>query len=324
MSARHISRRKHMSDLRSSPLVLRPGTAAPAVPGRILILGSGYLAGHIAARLTRLGAETVLSSRRAPVLPESRGVRWKQVDVTSGPQVAALMDAVEPDVVVAVHGPSDITWCESHPEEAYATHHGGARNIAAALDGRPVLLVSTDNVFSGEDESYGESAQTFPVNAYGRAKLAAERELLDTSSALVLRVSLVYGWEDRGPRPNFLTSVVRSLMRKEQLRIPDDHWNTPVHVEDVAAWATTLMSSGRTGTLHLGGPRRIGRVDWARHIAEQLGVDPMLIVPTPRIGTAYACRPRNACLHSEVAAQLPELQHHRPADVLETTHALIS
>ncbi|MEU3855365.1 sugar nucleotide-binding protein [Streptomyces sp. NPDC029554] len=294
------------------------------MPGRVLIIGSGYLAGHIAAHLTGLGAEPVLSSRCAPTLPESRGMRWAQVDVTSGLQVAAVMDAVQPDAVVAVHGPSDITWCEEHPEEAYTTHHGGARNIAAALHGRPVLLVSTDNVFPGKEESHGESAQTFPVNAYGRAKLAAEQELLATSSALVLRVSLVYGWEDHGPRPNFLTSVVRSLMRKERLLIPDDHWNTPVHVEDVAAWTTALMSSGRTGTLHLGGPRRISRVDWARHIAQQLGADPALIVPAPRIGTAYACRPRNACLHSEVAARLPELHPHPPADVLETTQALIS
>lgn len=312
-----------MSDLGPSPLASGP-TAGAAVPGRVLVIGSGYLAGHIAARLTGLGAETVLSSRSAPVMPENRSMRWEQVDVTSGPQVAALMDTVQPDAVVAVHGPSDITWCEAHPEEAYATHHGGARNIAAALDGRPVLLVSTDNVFPGEAESNGESAQTSPANAYGRAKLAAERELLATASALVLRVSLVYGWEDRGPRPNFLTSVARSLMRREQLRIPDDHWNTPVLVEDVAAWAATLMSSGRTGTLHLGGPRRIGRVDWARHIAQRLGADPALIVPTPRAGTAYACRPRNACLHSEVAGQWPELKAHQPADVLEATHALIS
>ncbi|MDN3057217.1 sugar nucleotide-binding protein [Streptomyces sp. SRF1] len=310
-----------MSDLRPSPLA-PPGSTAGAMPGRVLVIGSGYLAGHIAARLTGLGVETVLSSRSAPVLPESRGMRWARVDVTSRPQVAALMEAIQPDAVVAVHGPSDITWCEAHPEEAYATHHGGARNIAAALDGRPVLLVSTDNVFPGEAESHGESAQTSPANAYGRAKLAAERELLATSCALVLRVSLVYGWEDRGPRPNFLTSVARSLMRGERLRIPDDHWNTPVSVADVAAWTAALMRSGRTGTLHLGGPRRIGRVDWARRIARQLGADPALIVPTPRAGTAYACRPRNACLHSEVAAQLPELRRHRPVDVLEATHAL--
>jgi len=311
-----------MSDLRPSPLA--PGsTASAAMPGRVLVIGSGYIAGHIAARLTRLGTETVISSRRAPVTPESRGVRWTQVDVTSGPQVAALMDAIQPDAVVAVHGPSDITWCEAHPEEAYATHHGGARNIAAALDGRPVLLVSTDNVFPGEAESHGESAQTLPANAYGRAKLAAERELLATSSALVLRVSLVYGWEDCGPRPNFLTSVARSLMRGERLRVPDDHWNTPVLVEDVAAWVATLVNSGCTGTLHLGGPRRIGRVDWARHIAQQVGADPALIVPTPRVGTAYACRPRSACLHSEVATRLPELQRYRPVDVLEATHSLI-
>jgi dTDP-4-dehydrorhamnose reductase len=255
---------------------------------------------------------------------ESRRLRWHQVDVESPRDVAALVRRVAPDAVVVVHGPSDITWCEAHSEEALAAHLGGARNIAAALDGRPVLLISTDNVFAGQAESHGESDAPQPGNAYGRAKLAAERELLATPAALVLRVSLVYGSGDTGARPNFLTSSTEALRRGVPLLVPDDHWNTPVLVDDVARWTASLLGAGRTGVLHLGGPRRIGRADWARHIAEALGADSSLVRPTPRLGTAYACRPRNACLHSELADRFPELTPYPPADVLHTTDALIS
>lgn len=294
------------------------------VPERVLLFGAGYVAGHIAARLSALGSEVAVSSRQPPLTAESRRARWHQVDVESPDAVAALVRRVRPDAVVAVHGPSDITWCETHPAETMAAHHGGARNIAAALDGRPVLLISTDNVFDGHAESHGESAVPEPANAYGRAKLAAERELLATQDALVLRVSLVYGLGDTGARPNFLTSTVRTLRSGRPLLVPEDHWNTPVLVDDVAHWSAALLRAGRRGVLHLGGPRRIGRAAWARHIAEALGADPALVKPAPRTGTAYACRPRNACLHSELAGRYPELGPHPPADVLHCTPALIS
>ncbi|MGW5695390.1 SDR family oxidoreductase [Streptomyces asiaticus] len=299
-----------------------PGNGA--VPGRVLVFGAGYLAGHIVRHLGDLGCETVVSSRRAPVSLESRSASWRQVDVESKRAVTDLMGQLRPDAVVVVHGPSDITWCEAHPHETVASHQGGARNIAAALDGQPVLLVSTDNVFAGLAESYGESAPTAPANVYGQAKLAAERELLKTASALVLRVSLVYGWGDVGPRPNFLTSTAQTLARGEQILLPEDHWNTPVLVDDVARWSAALLTAGRTGVLHLGGPRRIDRVTWARHIARALGADPSLVVPTPRHSTVYACRPSSACLHSELAGQLPELSRYPLADVLHSIHPPIS
>ncbi|GAB1339902.1 SDR family oxidoreductase [Streptomyces sp. E-15] len=296
----------------------------PVVPEKVLVFGAGYLAGHIAARLHALGGQVAVSSRRPPLTAESRRAGWHQVDVESPRDVAALVGRVAPDAVVVVHGPSDITWCEAHHEEALTAHRGGARNIAAALDGRPVLLISTDNVFTGHAESHGESDVPRPANAYGRAKLAAEQELLATPAALVLRVSLVYGSGDTGARPNFLTSSIDTLRRGEPLLVPDDHWNTPVLVDDVARWTASLLGAGRTGLLHLGGPRRIGRADWARHIAQALGADPALVRPVPRVDTGYACRPRNACLHSELANRLPELAPHPPADVLDSTDALIS
>ncbi|MDI5962185.1 SDR family oxidoreductase [Streptantibioticus silvisoli] len=307
----------------------RPTTPArspgpPGGPGRVLVLGAGYLAGHIARRLAATGAAVTVSSRRPPATPETGGLRWRPVDVAAPAAVRELLGAERPDAVVAVHGPSDITWCEDHADAALAVHLGGARNLAAALDGRRVLLISTDNVFPGHADSCGESAPCAPANAYGRAKLAAEQALFATGAALALRVSLVYGWDDAGLRPNFLTTAARTLRRSEPLRVPDDHWNTPVLVDDVAAWTTALLGSPHTGTVHLGGPRRVSRVDWARHIARLTGADPGLVVPAPRDSTLYACRPRNACLHSERAARLPELRGLRPLDVLDATRTLLS
>lgn len=293
-------------------------------PRRVLVLGAGYIAGHVGRRLTELGLHATLSSRRRPATPESAGLDWLPVEAGERRSVHALVDRARPDAVVIAHGPSDITWCEANPDRATAAHRGGAAHLAEALEGRRALLVSTDNVFPGRKDSCAESEPTEPANAYGRAKLAAEETLLATGDALVLRVSLVYGWDRTGLRPNFFTSCALKLRAAEPVSVPHDHWNSPVLVGDVAAWAGALLASDHRGIVHLGGPRRLSRVGWARHIAEGYGVDQALVRPTSQRSTAYACRPRNACLHSERAARIPELDGLAPADVLEASTQLIA
>lgn len=283
-----------------------------------MVVGSGYLGGRIGARTRALGDRAVLCSRRPPASTAG----WRELDVRDPRACREAVRALAPDVLVVVHGPSDITWCEEHPEETMAAHGAGAANLAAAADGRPILLISTDNVFAGVRHSHAESDEAVPVNAYGRAKLAGERTLLDTGAALALRVSLVYGWDPDGHRPNYFTTCVRRLRAGHPVEAPADHWNTPVLVDDVAAWSAALLRAGRTGLLHLGGPERLSRYEWAGRIAKGLGLDDATIRPVGKAGSAYACRPDNACLYSERADGLPELSGLRPVDVDEGARRL--
>jgi dTDP-4-dehydrorhamnose reductase len=288
-----------------------------------MVVGSGYLGGRIGSQLRARGDEAVLCSRRQPTARSTDGVPWSALDVRNPQACSDTVREIGPDVLVVVHGPSDVTWCEQNPVQAMAAHGTGARNLAVAADGRPVLLISTDNVFAGIEPSSGEADEVSPANAYGRAKLAAERILMDTGVAFVLRVSLVYGWDPDGHRPNFFTTCARRLLAGVPVEAPIDHWNTPVLVDDVAAWSTALLNAGRTGLVHLAGPERLSRHDWAGRIAKDLGLDSGLVRPVAKADTEYACRPRNACLHSERAATLPELTDLRPMDVEEGSRRLV-
>ncbi|GAA2690490.1 MULTISPECIES: sugar nucleotide-binding protein [Actinosynnema] len=281
----------------------------------VLVIGSGYLGGAVAARLRAGGVDAVVCSRRRPSAASSGGAPWRELDVRDAGACRELVAELEPEGVVVVHGPSDITWCEANPEQAREAHVGGARNVADAVGGRHVLLISTDNVFDGTRASSGESDAVSPANAYGAAKLAAERTFLERGNALALRVSLVHGWDPDGLRPNFATTCVRALREGRELAVPEDHWNTPVHVDDVSAWVVALLGARRTGVLHLGGPDRLSRLEWARRIAAAQGLDEGLLRPVRRADSAYACRPESACLHSERAALLPELAGLSPEGV---------
>ncbi|MGC9669658.1 SDR family oxidoreductase [Planosporangium sp. 12N6] len=286
---------------------------------RTLIVGSGFVGRALAARLVGAGGEAVLASRRPPARPAPGGtpIPWTPLDVTDADACRRAPDRAGADAMVLVHGPSDVTWCTANPDEALRVHAGAAERLAGAAAGRRLVLISTDNVFDGEAELPVEATPPAPANAYGRAKLAAEQALAGVPGATVLRVSLIYGWEpaDGEKWLNFFAACAHRLRRGEPVAAPHDQWTTPVLVDDVAAVTAAVLGAADLPLLHLGGPDRLSRADWARTIAAGLGASADLVTGVPRAGGRYADRPRNSCLAST-------LLHRHPATAGVAVHGV--
>ncbi|MDC0714800.1 sugar nucleotide-binding protein [Stigmatella sp. ncwal1] len=276
---------------------------------QVLIIGSGFIGQRLGQALREEGFSVALSSRHRP---KGRWAGdWLGLDASRPGAIAEAVGTTGAHAVVLVHGPSDITGCENAPETAMATHAGIATRLCQEAPTVRKVLISTDNVFDGQDTCYDESRVPSPANAYGRAKLAAERVLLAADpSALIVRTSLVYGYEPRGPGRgwrNFFMVVADTVSSGQTVQAPVDHWNTPILVDDAAAVLTRLIPGGPSGVLHLAGPDRVSRFEWGRLIAESLGQDPNLVRPVERAAGRYSCRPANACLRSLRLHHLPEL-----------------
>jgi dTDP-4-dehydrorhamnose reductase len=284
---------------------------------RALVIGSGFVGTGIARHLAACGAQVTLASRGRPaVAPDAYGARWSALDATDPEACGRLLTRLRPDRIVLVHGPSDVTWCEAHPADAERAHAAVADNVATLAPDARIVLISTDNVFDGTAPLNSESAPVRPANAYGRAKHRAEQLLLATApDAVALRVSLVYGHEpaDASKWLNFFAACAHRLLRGEQVEAPDDHWTTPVTVDDVARVTAAVLAARAPlpPVLHLGGPDRVTRAEWASVIADALGAPRGLVVPVPKSRTRYASRPENACLTSTA---LPGLLGIAPVD----------
>jgi dTDP-4-dehydrorhamnose reductase len=284
---------------------------ATADAERVVVIGVGLLGGAIAAEVRREGIRTLTCSRHPP--PEHHA-SWMPLDVTDADACRRLCDEVAPTVIVLAHGPSSIEWCTANPDAAMGAHLTAAANIVAATDAW-LLLASTDNVFPGVKEAYVEDDETEPANAYGRAKLAAERIVTGRGNALVYRISLVYGWQRPGSRDTFFHRTVRTLRRGERLKVPYDQWTTPVVVSDVADAVVRLIGTKPTGMLHLGGPDRVDRVTWARTIAESFSLPSANVVAVASSETQYADRPPNSCLRSTRALSIRALDGFAPRGI---------
>jgi len=290
-------------------LIMPGGTRATAAVA--LIVGHGLIGRALWAQLWEVAElPTVCIGRRQRELPG-----YRALDLASEAGRTALEKALadlRPRCVVLVHGPSDVTWIDENEAAAAAAHCGVAKIVARS--GAPAVLVSTDNVFSGRRGGYRPGDPVEPANGYGRVKAAAESILLAGGSALVLRVSLVYGWHGPGQRATFAGRCLEAAAEGRPISAPTDQIFTPIHVRDVAAViAAICRSAGQlTGIRHLAGPVELSRYEFAQLAYRQAGADTALVRPCLRQDTVWACRPRFSSLACGTFPGLPPLAAWRP------------
>jgi dTDP-4-dehydrorhamnose reductase len=274
----------------------------------VVVVGQGVIGLAVGARLRSVDVSVIGVSRRPP--PGDYGTRPTEVhwaiNVATAEGQRSLADRVT-DVgarsVVLVHGPSDVTWCHEHEQEATLTHAGAAEAVAAT--GAPTILVSTDNVFAGTRPRYGVDDGPAPANGYGRAKLAAERAVAAAPAGRVVRVSLAYGLDGDDHRPpggsarvDYAELCFRTAVLGEKVFAPDDQVFSAVHIRDVGralAW-TAQTPDERARVVHVAGPEDITRADFARLAYRIAGEDPALVEGVPREETAWASRPAYSSL----------------------------
>ncbi len=295
----------------------------PTLTPAVLMVGHGLIGEAVAARLRAAGQPTVCVARRSLSDPADLAL-----DLASEAGRAALAEALQrlrPDRVVLAHGPSDVTWIEANEAAADAVHCGVATIVARS--GAAVLLISTDNVFPGVRSRYRARDPVEPANGYGRVKARTESILLaGTPAALVLRVSLVYGWAGAGQRPTFAQRCLDAAGAGLPMDAPTDQIFTPIHVRDVAAVIAALCGSAapRTGVAHQAGPTELSRYDFARLAYRLAGADAALVRPCLRRETAWACRPRFSSLACDRFPGMPGGESWRPLTPEQGVRAMLA
>jgi dTDP-4-dehydrorhamnose reductase len=101
-------------------------------------------------------------------------------DFSKPESLAALVQAVRPDVIVNAAAHTAVDKAESEPELALALNATAPAVLAreATALGAWLLHYSTDYVFDGSGHSpRSEDAPTAPLSVYGRTKLAGEQAI---------------------------------------------------------------------------------------------------------------------------------------------------
>jgi len=237
---------------------------------RILLTGRhGQLGEVLASRLHDCG-ELIATSR-------------SQLDLEDPGAIRDAVCFVRPDLIINAAAYTAADLAERDPDRAFRVN-GRAPGILAAEAasiGAGVLHYSTGCVFDGlRPGGYREGDATNPLSEYGRSKLAGEAAIREAGVAhAIVRLGWLYG----GRHGNFLSTMMRLLRERVEVRAVDDQVGCPTSREAVADATCVLVGrmlgdgsrpaeflAAHGGTFHLAGPGSTSWCGFATAIAEEL------------------------------------------------------
>lgn len=196
---------------------------------RVLIAGAHGQVGHELLRL-------------APDCCEVVALGSAELDITNAQQVAALVERLQPQLIINAAAYTAVDKAENEPERAWVVNRDGIAHLALVAErlGIPVFHISTDYVFAGDAcEPYRETDPVGPVGVYGASKLGGEQALAaNCSRHIILRTSWVFGAHGN----NFVKTMLRLGREREELAVVADQHGCPTSAASIARalWALAV------------------------------------------------------------------------------------
>jgi dTDP-4-dehydrorhamnose reductase len=232
---------------------------------RILVTGSAGMLGR--ALLAAGAAEHQVT-----------GVDLVDGDLTTPGVAAALLTRHEPEWVLHAAAYTDVDGAERERERALAVNGEATARLAAACADRSVGLayVSTDYVFSGDDDGYDEDAVRRPINLYGLSKARGEEAVEGLATPWqIVRTSWLFGDAER----NFVLTIRRLLRERDEIRVVADQVGCPTFAPDLAGTMLWLAARRLGGIFHVTNRGTCSWYEFAREIARLSGADPEKVRP---------------------------------------------
>ena len=143
------------------------------------------------------------------------------------------------NLIINCAGYTNVDKAEEEQELCDNINHQAVKILADFCKEKNILLIhySTDYVFDGSgDKPFEEDNQENlkPLNYYGKTKLWAEQALKKLGcNYVIFRISWIY--DNRPTSKNFVNTIKRLALEKEEISVIDDQIGSPTSAEFVAS-----------------------------------------------------------------------------------------
>ena len=207
--------------------------------------GSGFIGGHLLAKLRARNIPVRCLSRRAGRPPDMPAeVEIAPADWTTGKGIEAALEGVE--AVIHLAGVTKALT----PADYYEGNANAAETLARLLRGRSLRFVHVSSLAAAGPSASGapltEDDPPHPVSHYGKSKLEGERRAAHwRPDVVIVRPPVVYG-----PRDTDVFQILKSVAAGWSVEIGGgERWFSAIFVEDLAegliAAAQTPDAAGR-------------------------------------------------------------------------------
>ena len=193
-----------------------------------------------------------------------------KLNLTKFDEVQDKLKDINPDVIIHTAAMTDIDACEKDKFKAWLTNTAASFHLATICEDMNIRLIyiSTDYVFSGKNSPYYEKDIPHPINFYGETKLMAEKMIKRVlNNYVIIRIPILYGYNDESDKDTFVSSVVKRLRNKSKVYADNIRIKYPVLIDDVAKGIKRLLHMDLSGVVHFSHTEGITRYKWALKIA---------------------------------------------------------
>lgn len=228
------------------------------------------------------------------------------LDFSSANSFVKQLEVINPSVVVHTAGITNVEICERKPELAFNVNVELSCIVARATEhlNIPLVHISTDHLFKGNDSMLAENQPYCAVNEYGRTKALAEMHVCDINpEALIIRTNF-YGW-GTSYRRSFSDQIIDTLRKKQSISLFNDVYYTPILIKYLVKTVHELLDKKAHGIFHVVSDDRVSKYEFGVLIAEKFGLDKSLInKSTLRSNTNLVGRPTDMSLSNEKVRNL--------------------
>ena len=213
---------------------------------------------------------------------------------------------IKPENIIHLAAMTGVDQCETQQDLAMKINANATEIIAkqAALQHAFFVYVSTDYVFDGKTGMKKEEDIPNPLGFYGKSKLVGEIVLNKlASSYAIVRTSTPFGFHKT--KKSFPVWIKESLESKQEIPVLVDQFTSPTYVPNLSKMLIEAATRQITGVIHLAGATRISRFNLAEMVADKLGLEKKLLIPTKTDEMNWkAQRPKDSSLDVSLATEI--------------------
>ena len=247
----------------------------------ILVIGaSGFMGSNVVNYLRKRHRVVAAFNRHIVKYP---GVSHYMYTLSDRDYMKRMVTIVKPDVIVYCAGVTDFVDCHKRPRVAEAVNSFGPVVVSAASDTVPhrFIFLSTAYVYDGRKGNFSEGDVVLPQTAFGKSKLAGENYVRSKFiSYTILRFSPVFGIGSIY-HPSAFDRIRMKLERGERVELPKNEIHSFLSM-NIALRAIEWAATGETSnhTYNLGGLTKLSWYELGVMVADSLGLDTNLVVPS--------------------------------------------
>ena len=206
----------------------------------------------------------------------------EDLDITNVEAVLAHVREVQPYAIINCAAYNEVDKAEKDDSQAKKVNGYAVGLLAQAALRADALLIhfSSDYVFDGNaNVPYTEECAAAPLNAYGRSKLAGERNIVESGCRyMIFRTSWLYSLTGR----NFFKTIASRCAECPNLKVVFDQVGTPTYALDLAQAIAVVLArfdGTQTGVYHYSNEGVCSWFDFAKMIAEYNGTSDCDVQP---------------------------------------------